>query len=112
MGKRAGMKLVWTRLARRQSQKIADYYTEVAGAKTAKKIVREINESAKILAKNPYVAQRELLLEGRSREYRRLIVGNFKVVYYTEGDTVYISTVFDCRRDPALLRESVVEAEA
>jgi mRNA-degrading endonuclease RelE of RelBE toxin-antitoxin system len=33
-------------------------------------------------------------------QHRRLIVGNYKIIYLIEDDVVYISDIFDTRQDP------------
>ena len=33
-------------------------------------------------------------------EYRRLVVGNFKIIYRIEGEVIYVTDTFDARQDP------------
>ncbi len=97
------MKLVWSQQAKRDIQEIIDYYNQVAGIGVSRKIVQKIYEYAQCLVTNPREGQCELLLVGNPKEYRRVIVGNHKIIYRIDGDTVYVSTVFDTRRNPAAL---------
>jgi plasmid stabilization system protein ParE len=109
MDKRIAMKLAWSEQAKRDIQDIVDYYRPVAGIAVTQKIVRKIHIGAHALVANPRGGQREWLLEDNPREYRRIIVDNNKIIYYIERETIYITSVFDCRRDPAQLREIVTE---
>ncbi len=76
--------------------------------KKARKIVREIYNRTNILATNPRIGQREELLDGLPDEFRRLVKGNYKIVYAIDETTVVIVTVWDCRRNPYTLRRSVL----
>jgi plasmid stabilization system protein ParE len=109
MGKSAVMKVEWQEPAQRRIQEIFDYYTSVAGIRTARRITRKIVERTRILARNPMAGEREWLLEDQPHEYRRLVERDYKIVYRIDGDTVFIVVVWDCRRDPADLRENVIK---
>jgi hypothetical protein len=44
-------------------------------------------------------------LDGRQKfVYRRLVVGNFKVIYRIEKDLIYVTDIFDARQDPKRMR--------
>ena len=46
---------------------------------------------------------KEPLLRGLKREYRSVVVHrNCKLVYYVEGDILYIAALWDTRREPRL----------
>ena len=101
------MKIEWSAKAERQVREIFDFHVSAAGEKAARKIVQKIYMRTTLLPNNPRGGGREELLEDRPKGYRRLVVGNYKIVYYVKGDAVRISAVFDCRRDPARLRDEV-----
>jgi plasmid stabilization system protein ParE len=109
MGKPVVTRVEWQDPAKRQIQEIFDYYTSVAGVGTARKITRKIVERTRILARNPMAGEREWLLEDQPHEYRRLVEKDYKIVYRIDGDTVFVVVVWDCRRDPDNLRESVIK---
>jgi plasmid stabilization system protein ParE len=106
------MKIVWLEPALQRVQEIFDYYKEVAGEGTAQKIVRELYTRPEILVQNPQSGTREPLLENRPEEFRYLVEGNYKIIYYIDGADVLISTVFDCRQNPKILHKNIVIAEA
>ncbi|MFM8849004.1 MAG: hypothetical protein ACKOE5_01225, partial [Cytophagales bacterium] len=43
-------------------------------------------------------------LSDKKVAYRRLIMGYFKIVYYVDGESVYITSIFDTRQDPEKLK--------
>jgi hypothetical protein len=50
----------------------------------------------------------EPLLWEFAEEYRYLVVGNYKLVYYIDCETaIYIVAVFDCRQNPEKLKKSI-----
>ncbi len=47
--------------------------------------------------------KKETLLEKEPEGYRNLVVHqNYKLVYYVEGNTIYIVDLWDTRREPRL----------
>ncbi len=110
MDKRLAMRLEWSNRAKKDMQGIVDYYTPIAGAKVARKIVQKIYARAQILINNPLAGQHEKSLDNLPVEYRRLVDGNYKIVYFVDEPTVIISSIFDCRREPSRLRAGVAEA--
>lgn len=105
MDKLSVMRLVWSDQAEQDIREIIDYLELKSGETIMRKVIRKIYSDAQILVSNPRLGQRELLLEENPKGYRRLITGNYKILYRFEGDVVYVSTIFDCRRDPVVLGE-------
>ncbi len=54
---------------------------------------------AKTLSKSPHKGQYEPYLSKLKQGHRRLVEGNFKIVYRVEGNTIYIVDFFDSRDD-------------
>jgi len=52
------------------------------------------------LSKQPRKGQRELLLADRHKEYRYIVEGNYKIIYWVDLATVHIAAVFDSRQNP------------
>ncbi len=102
------MKLVWTKRSEIRIQAIEDFLTLEAIAQT---YVRGLYDSAQRLVFNPRSGQRELLLEDLRQEYRRLVEGNYKIIYYIENEIVWIVDIWDCRQNPVMLRKGVVGTE-
>ena len=56
------------------------------------------------IAINPELAHQEPLLKHRDKLYRGLIVSKYnKLIFYVEEDIVYISDLWDMRREPSRL---------
>ena len=98
-----GVKIVWLERAVLDLREIFDYYKIKASANISRKIVNSIRESVSILKIQTNVGSKEMLLEARALDYRSLVYGNYKIIYFIEKKTVYISTVFDCRQSPKKL---------
>ncbi len=46
---------------------------------------------------------KELLLQDKKRDFRSVVISKQnKLVYYVEGDTLYIAALWDTRREPRL----------
>ena len=51
---------------------------------------------------HPEIGPIDPLFADRPRTYRSVVIdGLSKMVYFVEGDIIYISAFWDCRRDPA-----------
>jgi len=48
--------------------------------------------------------QIETEMEHRGQGHRRLIEGHFKIIYRVEGDTVYVTDIFDSRQHPEKMK--------
>jgi len=100
------MKIIWSEFAVAELKSIFDYYKICAGLPVAQRIKTEIFKDIKLLKKQPYIGQIENNLIGLNREYRYLLVGNHKVIYYVAVKVIYITDVFDCRRNPVEMRKN------
>jgi plasmid stabilization system protein ParE len=56
------------------------------------------------LIKNPHLGQPEEYLEHLEKGHRRLVFGNFKIIYRVEGNYIYITDFFDSRQDPEKMK--------
>ncbi len=97
----------WSTKASVRIREIYDYLFGVAGERTARKITGKIENHVKKLSANPRVGQREIMFEDSGMEFRYLVEGNYKIIYWIEDDNVTISTLFDCRQNPERMKEEV-----
>ena len=97
------IRVLWSDTSLRQLQEIFDYYTIKAGEKVAKRMVKGIVEQSIQLERNPLIGPVEPLLESNQFEYRYLVVGNYKLIYRYENQTIRVVSVFDCRQNPTKL---------
>lgn len=92
--------IVWTDEAAYDLQNIFDYYNMEAGLQVAEKMVINIIEATFQLTSQPNIGQKEPLLKERIFDYRYLVKGNYKIIYWTDDTILYIASVFDCRQNP------------
>ena len=102
--------LEWSDNADKRLKEIFDYHKEVANLKTARKIIKQIYNRVTILANNPRAGQREELLKTRPQEFRYLVEGNYKIIYWLEPEKIIISTVFDCRQNPEKMLKDITNS--
>ncbi|MBI9068310.1 MAG: type II toxin-antitoxin system RelE/ParE family toxin [Salinivirgaceae bacterium] len=99
------LRVFWTDTARYQLEDIFNYYKLKASIRTAKKIVEKIIDKTLTLEKNQNIGQKEELLFERKNEYRYLVEGNYKIIYWIDGNYAKIASVFDCRQNPVKIEE-------
>lgn len=101
------LEVFWARLAEDKLQDIFFYYKHKASLKVARKIINEIVDKTIDLDKNPEIGQIEELLVERKQEFRYLVSGNYKIIYYISHSTkrIVIANVFDARQNPVKLHE-------
>ena len=100
------MVVVWTEEAVVQFRAAYEYLLEVAGKSVAKHLVCKIEDAAEKLAEYPKMGAVEDELKHLPHGYRSFVAHkNYKIIYRIEGETVYISALFDCRQHPDKARE-------
>ena len=98
------MRVLWSEWALLQLDEIHAYYTAGANADVADRIVASILETTLLLERFPFGGQMEPWLEHVGQGHRRLVIGNYKVIYQVVEDIVRIIDVFDSRQDPEKMR--------
>lgn len=95
------MRIVWTYRARRDLDRIYDFYKE-KNSHVAVEIWNEIVSAADILLLHPNIAPKEPLLADFENDHRSLVVysGLFKLIYFVEKGEVVITRVWVCRQNP------------
>ena len=94
------IKIVWTDFAIEKLSAIFQYYKDVAGTEKAEQIVNQIVDRTIYLEKHPIAGVKEVLLYKRKKEYRYLVEGNYKIIYWMDANIITIATVFDTRQNP------------
>ena len=86
----------WTDKAMANFRHIARYITLAFGRRTTEKFEKNIAEWETRIVRNPCIGLREPLMAERPEGFRSVVVHrNCKLVYYVDGDTVYIADVWD-----------------
>lgn len=96
-----GLTIHWTDFSKNELQNIFSYYIEKASVRVATEITEGIVNETEVLINNPYIGQIEDSLRDRTREFRHLIYGNYKIIYWInlEKNQVEIWDIFDCRQE-------------
>jgi plasmid stabilization system protein ParE len=99
-----GYEVVFTIKAKSDLKEIFDYYAIVAGEDKAQSIVNQIILKVSILKLNPFIGMKEFLLSHLKKDYRRLVKGNYKIIYLPHKNRVTVYRVYDSRRSPKDLK--------
>jgi len=94
------MNIVLSKKAKIHLRHIFGYYKTVAGTTVANGIIEKIIDSMSNLSQHSEMGMREPLLVHYPNNYRYLVDGNYKIIYWMNGQDVIIASVFDCRRNP------------
>lgn len=68
------------------------------------KIKSRLIGKAKSLSKTPHKGQYEPYLSKLKQGHRRLVEGNFKIIYRVEDEFIYVVDFFDSRDDPKKMK--------
>ncbi|AOW08512.1 type II toxin-antitoxin system RelE/ParE family toxin [Flavobacterium gilvum] len=103
-----GLKIYWTDSAKIEVKSIYVFFKRETSAVVAKKFIKEITDQVKLLIDQPYLGKVDQQLIGSSREFRHLIYGNYKIIYWLniDNDQVEIWDVFDCRQEPLKIKRT------
>lgn len=102
------MKVDWHPRARIGREQVADYIRERFGARHVKKFRQSVDQTVRMIMRHPEIGSIDPLFVDRPRTYRSVIIDNLsKIVYFVEGDVIYIAAFWDCRRDPSTEADSV-----
>ena len=63
-------------------------------------IIDQVFERAESLINFPFSGQTEPMLSSQRKDYRRLTISHYKIIYFIEQETVFITDIFDSRQDP------------
>ena len=97
------IRIEWSELSERQLKDIFDYYSIKASPRIARNIINRIISRVSVLKKNPLSGVKEDLLNQYSEDFRFLIQGNYKILYWKYENQITIASVFDCRQNPQKL---------
>ena len=61
-------------------------------------------DRARGLSDHPLKGQYEPYLKKLNQGHRRIIDGNFKIIYRIEGEVIYVTDFFDSRKHPFLIK--------
>ena len=98
------IKVFWTQTALNNLEDIFEYHKFKTSALLAGKLVKRIVQTTILLQKSPELGRKEELLHHRKYEYRFIVEGHYKIIYWLEDNYVKIAAVFDTRQDPGKIK--------
>lgn len=99
------IKIEWSELSERQLTDIYNYYSSEASPGIAKRIVNKIISRVEILYENPLAGAKEELLTEYPEDFRYLVEGNYKIIYWKVQKMITVASVFDCRQNPEKMKK-------
>lgn len=101
------MKFIISTEAWNDIDSIYNYYSTTASEKIARKICLKIIAALEQIEKHPKSGAAEQQLSFLNKNYRRVISGNYKIIYRVSEKEIFVVTVFDCRQDPEKLSKKI-----
>lgn len=100
-------KIIWSRLAKLKLFEIHYYYKLKVNILFANNLVRSIKNHPNILLENPFLGQKDKLLENFPIQIRYLVFKNYKILYSFNQNfkRIEIHNLFDTRRNPTKILE-------
>lgn len=96
--------IVWTAKSKMDLLGIYNYLCTKIEEPKAFEVIERIVEKVDLLSTMPLLGQKEPLLAKLKRDYRRLLEGNYKIIYNFRKDTIYVNRIFDTRQNPEKLK--------
>ena len=63
----------------------------------------ELENRTLVLIDFPFLGQKEELLSSRKENFRYLVEGNYKIIYWIDDEVIRIVSIFDTRQNPEKL---------
>lgn len=98
------MKLTFTQQALDSLQEALGFLANDVPVEKLIEIRDAILSKAHKLVKNFRMGQKEEYLDHLGQSHRRIIEGNFKIIYRVEDDTIFITDIFNTRQDPSRMK--------
>ena len=94
------MTVLYTAWAKQQLREIYTFYKEVGNSKKGRKIRVAVNKKVLQLKDFPLLGREEELLSSLAQGHRYAVEGQYKIIYRIIESTIYITDIFDTRRNP------------
>lgn len=98
------MKLLYTDQAIESLKEALNFIAPKVTNDKLLEIRNQILDKADSLLLQPYQGQEEPYLAHLNLEHRRLVDGNYKIIYRIVGETIYITDIFDSRQEPLKMK--------
>lgn len=96
------MRIIFTHKATIKLNEIYIFYKSIGKGLYGRRVRVAVLKKVKKLKKNPELGKIEENLEGRGFFHRRLVEGNYKIIYRIDEDKseIYITDIFDTHQNP------------
>ena len=102
------MEIKFTDKAISHLESILDVYLEYAGERSAEKFSKLVDDKLKKLLRFPTIGFPEPLLTDRKYLFRATVIKqNYKMIYYVDGETIWVSAFWDMRMNPDRLKKMI-----
>jgi plasmid stabilization system protein ParE len=98
------VEIFWTEKAKSDLRDIYNFLVSEIEEKKAFSIIQIISSRTSQLALFPESGSLEPYLLHLKRPYRRLIEGNYEIIYRIANDYIYINRIFDSRQNPKKIK--------
>ena len=98
----------WAPRAQEQANLAITYCLTQFGRTIARRFVNKLEKDNLRIKNNPFIGVVEPAFANRTKQYRSLIEGYYKIIYTIENDhLIQVVLLCDCRRDPDKLEQSI-----
>jgi toxin ParE1/3/4 len=98
------MKIVYTEQSILSLEEALEFIAPIVSYEKLIEIRDKILDTVDTLLLQPRKGQKEPLLEHFGLEHRRLVEGNYKIIYRIVNEYIYITDIFDSRQDPVKMK--------
>ena len=98
------MKLIYTEQSLVSLEEILNFIVSEVSYEKLMRIRDGILYAAETLLENPFIGQKEIYLEHLGLGHRRIIQGNYKIIYRVTDQFIYITDIFDTRQNPEKMK--------
>jgi toxin ParE1/3/4 len=98
------MTIKWSEKADADLKRIFKSFEYSYNKSYAKDLVNELENRTLVLVQYPEIGQTEELLGFRNENFRYLVEGNYKIIYWIDEEVIRIVSVFDTRQNPEKLK--------
>jgi toxin ParE1/3/4 len=94
------MNILYTAWSKGQLRGIYDFYKGIGSPKKGRKIRVSIHKKVLHLKDFPLLGREEEMLSSLGQGHRYVVEGQYKIIYRIIEETIYITDIFDTRRNP------------
>ena len=98
------MRVIVLPCANQRLRAIIAYYREFAGERVAARLKHRLLSRLRDLERAERTWPIEEYLEHEGKGHRKMLEGNYKIIYWIDGDKAIVTDFFDVRRDPKEMR--------